>query len=302
MAAKAASSAMGALAGIDPDNARRGEDDFEAVAQQLAAQFGKAADQMDAVAALGHVRLGAALKIAIAEIAEVFRGMPGASGFPNAVPKRKQAGCEWNFKEEERGGERDDGGECDQASWSICRAGRGTELLQPSPLRLAKPSATAMAVGVKTPSARSNRSNSTPGRAEGCSSAAESSGDEGAAGARPSAWTKTAPRMTSCHRRLPANRPIMFGDGVVVTQEFSRAGERTRGRVRWRPNPRATRAFERLHPRPRAAASRDHGRLLRLRGHGRFQAIACGGVGARENPRSRANSRQSSAATGCRCR
>ncbi len=95
---------MGALRRIDPDDARRGENDFKAVAQKLAAEFGKAADQMNAVAALGHVRLGAALKVAVAEARKFFQECQAQTDF-QTPSEAQQAGGDGDFKQEEGGRE-----------------------------------------------------------------------------------------------------------------------------------------------------------------------------------------------------
>ena len=97
MAANAASSRDGRAGWIDPDNARGGEDDFEAVTQKLAAQFGKAADQMDAVAALGHVGFGAALKIAVGKARKFFEECQAQTDFQTAS-EAQQAGRESGFR------------------------------------------------------------------------------------------------------------------------------------------------------------------------------------------------------------
>jgi len=67
-AARADSSAIGVLNGSSQNDSPGGENNFEDVAQQLAAEIRKAPDEMDAVAALGHVRFQTALEIAIAEV------------------------------------------------------------------------------------------------------------------------------------------------------------------------------------------------------------------------------------------
>src|ERR1700677_2809485 len=69
---------------IDPEDARRGEDNFKAVAQELAAELGKAANQMNAVAALRHVGFGAALKVAIAEAWNLFQKCQAQADFETA--------------------------------------------------------------------------------------------------------------------------------------------------------------------------------------------------------------------------
>ena len=99
---------------IDPDDARRGEDNFEAVAQQLAAQFGKAANQMNAVAALGHVGLEAALKVAVAEARDFFEKRQAQTDFETPAEAQQTAG-ERNFEQQQRGGEGHNGGHCAQA-------------------------------------------------------------------------------------------------------------------------------------------------------------------------------------------
>src|SRR6266852_7774865 len=53
---------------IEPDDSAGGENNFEDVAQQLAAEIRQAPDEMDAMAALGHIRFQAALEISIAQV------------------------------------------------------------------------------------------------------------------------------------------------------------------------------------------------------------------------------------------
>ena len=105
-AANAATSRDGSAGGIDPDDAGRGEDDFKAVAQQLAAELGQAADQVDAVAALRHVGLEAALKIAVGKARKLFEECQAQTDF-QAASEPKQAAREWDFEQKQDQGKGD---------------------------------------------------------------------------------------------------------------------------------------------------------------------------------------------------
>src|ERR1700693_5482086 len=70
--------------GVEPTDAGGGENDFESVAQKLSAQFGQAANLMNAVAALGHVGFEAALEIAVAEAGDLVEKCQAQADFEMA--------------------------------------------------------------------------------------------------------------------------------------------------------------------------------------------------------------------------
>ena len=90
----------GRAARIEPDDARRGQRQLEGAAQKLASEIGQAADAVDHVAALGHVRLQPALEVAVAEARDLFQKSPPQPRF-QMPPQAQQAGSQRKFEKQQ---------------------------------------------------------------------------------------------------------------------------------------------------------------------------------------------------------
>ena len=162
---------------------------------------------MDAVAALGHIGLQAALEIAVAEARDLTEERETQAEFPTAVPGEglhQPDGISKSRSVERKDGDGRDRAEAlradpeDPPRSSNPRNNMASTITAP----LASASAAAMIAGVKIPSARSKLNSSRPGRVGACSRAAINSGDEGllcpASTERGAmARTTTAPRNNS---------------------------------------------------------------------------------------------------------